>query len=114
MLYDSFQYHADVARTEWLRSGVMRHNSSYRIFVVCLAGAAPRIEQALVASLKSRGADVRVSSTPAASKDGSRARMVFAVQGSGNVRGAIAALVNQLSSDPQVRSVRWESDPRPA
>jgi len=113
MLYDSSHIPPEV-RTEWLPSGTMRSAFSHRIFVDCLAVSAQRVEQWVVHDLKAKGARVGVSSTPAASRDGSRLRMVFAVQGSGSVRGAIAGLVNLLGADAAVRSVRWESDPRPA
>ena len=114
MLYDSNRNHSESARTEWLPSGVMRHSASYRIILVCVAEAARSVEELVTRGLKAKGATVRVSAAPAASKDGSRMRMVFAVHGSGNVRGAIAALVNLLGADAGVRAVRWESDPQAA
>ena len=114
MLYDSPHPQADTTRTEWLSGGTMRHNVSYRIFVVCLTQSAQRVEKLVVDGLKSKGAGVRVTSAPAASKEGARTRLVFAVRGSGNVRGAIAAMVNLLGADTCVRTVRWESDPQPA
>ena len=113
MLYDSPHPHADTARTEWLPSGVMLPSAAYRIFLVCALDASQRVEQLVTHGLKAKGASVRVSTAPAASKDGARVRLVFTVHGSGNVRGAIAGLVNLLGADPSVRAVRWESDPRP-
>ena len=112
MLYDSINTPADAARTEWLPSGIKRGSASHRIFVVCMAESAARVEQLVIRGLKAKGAEVRTSSGPAASKDGSRVRLVFAVRGAGYVRGAIAALVNLLGADASVRTVRWESDPR--
>jgi hypothetical protein len=114
MLYDSFHIPSDTVRTEWLPSGIMRNGVSHRIFVDCLTVSAQRVEQWVVRDLKAKGASVGVSSAPAASKDGSRLRMVFTVHGTGTVRGAIAGLVNLLGADAAVRAVRWESDPRSA
>ena len=112
MLYDSTRAHAEAPRTEWLRSGTPRQQASYRIYVVCRADAAQRVELLVLRGLKAKGAGVRVSAAPAASKDGSRTRMVFTVHGGGDVRGAIAGLVNLLGADSGVRTVRWESDPQ--
>jgi hypothetical protein len=114
MLYDSHQRPSDTARTDWLPSGTARRNA-YRIFVVCLTASAQRVEQLVTRDLKSKGAGVQVhTGRPAASKDGSRTRMIFTVHGSGNVRGAIAALITLLAIDTCVRTVRWESDPQGA
>jgi len=114
MLYDSHSHQADNAHTDWLPSGTSRR-SAYRIFVVCLSTSAQRVGQLVTQNLKAKGAGVQVNTGAAVpSKDGSRTRIVFTVHGEGNVRGAIAALINLLSADTCIRTVRWESDPQGA
>jgi len=114
MLYDSHSHQSDNLHTDWLPSGTGRRNA-YRIFVTCLSTSAPRVEQLVMQNLKAKGAGVRARMGPALpAKDGSRTRIVFTVHGEGHVRGAIAALINLLSADTCVRTVRWESDPQGA
>lgn len=113
MLYYSNQSGEDSGAIDWIPRAVKRHTLSYRIFVVCQAKQATRVEDLVTRLLKTRGATVQTSSMPAVSRNGTAVRMAFAVRGSPEVRGAIAALVNQLSADQGVRAVRWESDPHP-
>jgi hypothetical protein len=111
MLHESLHYETATG-TQWLPSGLARHGARYKLVANCETGGAPRIEALVLQSLKARGADIRVSRKPAASKSGARTLLCFAIAASPAARGNIAALVNQLGADPAVRAVRWESDPR--
>jgi hypothetical protein len=111
MLYDSHHAGIDAGGGDWMPRVEKRPLLSYRIFVTCLSPCAPRVEDLITRPLKARGADVRATCLPVASKGGAAVRMAFAIRGDGAIRGAIAALVNQLSADQGVRAVRWESDP---
>ena len=111
MFYGSSHPVSESAGTGWLPGGLIRPSSAYRVFVVCEARAAQRIDTLVMRGLKARGADVRMAAQPAASKSGALLRLAFTMHGSTQVRGALAGLVNQLGADRAVRSVRWESDP---
>ncbi|HEY4371841.1 MAG TPA: hypothetical protein VGN52_07940 [Burkholderiales bacterium] len=114
MLYQSPTQANNPAPTEWLQNGAPRR-SAYRIFVTCLSTSAQRVETLVTRSLQAKGAGVRVhASSPSAAHDGPRTRMVFSISGSGEVRGAIATLINLLGADTCVRAVRWESNPQSA
>jgi hypothetical protein len=113
LLYYSLLGGGDSGAIDWIPREAKRHTLSYRIFVVCQTQHATRVADLVTRLLKTRGATVQASSMPTVSKKGSAVRMAFAVRGSPEVRGAIAAMVNQLSADQGVRAVRWESDPHP-